>query len=257
MNSSTLIRTCLALVVCFTAQARKRAFQTLADSWAEAYNKHDRSALGGALYTEDALLMMHGAATVSGRNEIADFWSGDFQADNPLTLLKVTQTVQGSDMALVHGDYRVVSRDDGSALSQGRFAHIWTASSNGDWRLDRDLWDERFDAYSADQEVDKAVQTLADRWTQAYNKHDRAALSAIYAQRARLMMHGAPTIAGREDIGAFWGGGLRGEQSANTPRRHSCRHRYRHGPRARQLRRHRSRRRQPRRLRPLRPHLDA
>ena len=202
MKFLTMVRTCLALVVCLTAQAENNV-QTLADSWAEAYNKHDRSALG-ALYTEDALLMMHGAATVSGRNEIADFWSGDFQADNPLTLLKVTQTVQGSDMALVHGDYRVVSRDDGSALGQGRFAHIWTASSNGDWRLDRDLWDERFDAYAADQEVDNAVQTLADRWTQAYNKHDRAALSAIYTQRARLMMHGAPTIAGREDIGAFW-----------------------------------------------------
>jgi uncharacterized protein (TIGR02246 family) len=141
MNCSTLIRTCLALVVCFTAQAENNV-QTLADSWAEAYNEHDRSALG-ALYTEDALLMMHGAATVSGRSEIADFWSGDFQADNPLTLLKVTQTVQGSDMALVHGDYRVVSRDDGSALGQGRFAHIWTASSNGEWRLDRDLWQKR------------------------------------------------------------------------------------------------------------------
>lgn len=43
MNSSTLIRTCLALVVCFTAQAENNV-QTLADSWVEAYNKHDRSA---------------------------------------------------------------------------------------------------------------------------------------------------------------------------------------------------------------------
>jgi uncharacterized protein (TIGR02246 family) len=175
--------------------------QALADRWTEAYNKHDRAGLS-ALYTNDALLMMHGAPTVKGRAKIGEFWSGDFEDRNPLTLLKVTHSVQGSDMTLVHGDYRVVSRDDGSLLGMGRFAHIWTSAGNGEWRLDRDLWDERFDPYPG--VVDDAVQTLADRWTRAYNKHDRAALGAVYTDRGRLMMHGAPTIAGREDITRFW-----------------------------------------------------
>jgi hypothetical protein len=38
------------------------------------------------------------------------------------------------------------------------------------------------------------VQELADRWVVAYNKHDRAALGALYTGNGRLMMHGAPTI---------------------------------------------------------------
>jgi len=202
MTTSRLICTGIALVASFAASAQGNV-QALADRWVEAYNKHDRTALG-ALYTDDALLMMHGASTVAGRGKITEFWAGDFQAKNPLTLLTVTHSVQGSDMTLVHGDYQVVSRDDGSVLGKGRFAHIWTSAGNGTWRLDRDLWNERFDPYAVDQEIDSAVQTLADRWTQAYNKHDRAALGALYTERARLMMHGAPTIAGRADIGAFW-----------------------------------------------------
>jgi ketosteroid isomerase-like protein len=178
--------------------------QALADRWASAYNKHDRTALG-ATYSEGARLMMHGATTISGRKAIEDFWAGDFEDSDPLTLLKVTNSVTGSDMLLVHGDYEVVSRKDGSELGGGRFAHLWTRNERGEWRLDRDLWNEPFDPYTA-SEVATAdeVQALAARWTGAYNQHDRAALQALYTSDARLMMHGAPTIAGRAAIGDFW-----------------------------------------------------
>ncbi|HVY64658.1 MAG TPA: DUF4440 domain-containing protein [Gammaproteobacteria bacterium] len=179
--------------------------QQLADRWVSAYNKHDRSALG-AMYTDDAQLMMHGAATIAGRGKIEQFWAGDFKVDDPLTLLTVTHSVQGSDMTLVHGNYRVVSRKDGSELGSGRFAHIWIKDGKGDWRLDRDLWTERFDpyAYGVTDPTDEAVQKLANRWVEAYNKHDRAALEGLYTDKARLMLHGAPTIAGKAAIGAYW-----------------------------------------------------
>jgi ketosteroid isomerase-like protein len=148
---------------------------------------------------------MHGASTISGRKAIEDFWAGDFEDSDPLTLLKVTNSVTGSDMLLVHGDYEVVSRKDGSELGGGRFAHLWTRTARGEWRLDRDLWNEPFDPYTA-AEVATAdeVQELATRWTGAYNQHDRAALQALYTNDAKLMMHGAPTIAGRAAIGDFW-----------------------------------------------------
>jgi len=113
--------------------------------------------------------------------------------------------VRGSDMVFVHGDYEVVSRADGSDLGGGRFAHLWTRAGSGDWRLDRDLWNEPFDPYTAaEASQNDQVQALADRWETAYNKHDGAALQAVYTDGARLMMHGAPTIAGRSAIGAFW-----------------------------------------------------
>jgi hypothetical protein len=46
-------------------------------------------------------------------------------------------------MVLVHGNYEVVDRTDGTKVGLGRFAHIWTTAPNGGWLLDRDLWYER------------------------------------------------------------------------------------------------------------------
>jgi hypothetical protein len=40
------------------------------------------------------------------------------------------------------GNYQVINCDTGAPLGQGRFAHIWTRSANGEWRLDRDLWNQ-------------------------------------------------------------------------------------------------------------------
>jgi len=121
-------------------------------------------------------------------------------------LLKVTNSVSGTDMMLVHGDYEVINRQNGSHLGGGRFAHVWTRPRNGEWRLDRDLWSEFFEPYSAEASVGGDVQMLADKWTAAYNEHNRAALQALYTENSRLMMHGAPTIDGRPDIGDYWAG---------------------------------------------------
>jgi hypothetical protein len=48
-------------------------------------------------------------------------------------------------MILVHGNYQVVNRTDGTILGAGRFAHIWVGNRRlqSEWRLDRDLWYER------------------------------------------------------------------------------------------------------------------
>lgn len=125
-------------------QAQAQA-QDLANSWVRAYNTHNRAALG-AMYTQTAQLMMHGKATISGRQAIQEFWASDFLIENPLTVLSVTHTLQGVDMMLVHGNYQVVNRESGEVVGQGRFAHIWT-KQNGNWLLDRDLWLDPFQAY--------------------------------------------------------------------------------------------------------------
>jgi uncharacterized protein (TIGR02246 family) len=212
MQSTTIIRAgvgaALAALVAFSSAAQRATqadVQALAERWTSAYNKHDRAALG-AVYTDGARLMMHGAPTFAGRQAIEDFWAADFEDSDPLTLLKVTHSVTGSDMLLVHGDYEVVSRKDGSELGGGRFAHLWTRDARGgEWRLDRDLWNEPFDPYTAGEVATaEEVQQLAGRWTGAYNQHDRAALQALYTSDARLLMHGAPTIGGRAAIGEFW-----------------------------------------------------
>ncbi|HSG64048.1 MAG TPA: nuclear transport factor 2 family protein [Gammaproteobacteria bacterium] len=193
----------LALAAAAVSATAQEDIQALADRWVQAYNDYDRAALG-AVYTPNAELMMHGTPTIVGRDAIAAFWSADFQDRNPLTLLTVTHSVQGLDMMLVHGDYRVINREDGSLLGNGRFAHIWTRPANGQWQLDRDLWSEYFDPYVVDEQMNGDVQALADRWTQAYNRHDRDALQALYTPAAGLMLHGGPSYAGAAEIGAFW-----------------------------------------------------
>jgi ketosteroid isomerase-like protein len=205
MTASNVLRVGIALIgasMVFAVKAQE-SVQALADQWAEAYNQHDRAGLGGA-YTESARLMMHGTATIVGRDDIEQFWAADFEDRNPLTLLTVTHAVEGMDMMLVHGDYRVINREDGDHLGAGRFAHIWTQAQGGEWRLDRDLWSEYFEPYNSSDRVESDIQTLADRWALAYNRHDRGELGSLYTDDARLMMHGTPTIAGRADIESFW-----------------------------------------------------
>ena len=135
--------------------------------------------------------MIHGSPTVSGQPGIEEYWAADFEEGNPLTLLDVTNSVMGSDMMLVHGDYRVIDRDTGAQLGSGRFAHLWTLADGRQWKLDRDLWNHPYEPYEATN-ASTDVQALASRWADAYNRHDRAALTALYAPSARLMMHGAP-----------------------------------------------------------------
>jgi hypothetical protein len=94
---------------------------------------------------------MHGNPSFQGRESIQAFWAEDMQVENPLTVLKVTHSVDGADMKLVHGDYQVIHRISGVPLGQGRFAHIWTLDEDGEWRLDRDLWNEPFEPYAAEE----------------------------------------------------------------------------------------------------------
>lgn len=138
---------CCILLLAGTAALGQDQVHELADKWTAAYNAYDHQALG-ALYSEDAALMMHGAPTVVGRKNIEAFWAADFEDSSPLTLLSVTHSIEGVDMTLVHGDYQVVNRDNGELIGEGRFAHIWVKADNGEWLLDRDLWAEPFDPYS-------------------------------------------------------------------------------------------------------------
>ena len=143
----TLVAFAATLVVpMFAAQADE--VQDLADRWAAAYNAHNRAALG-ALYATDAKLMMHGEPTIVGRKDIEEFWAKDFKVGDPLTVLKVTNSVDGVDMVLVHGNYQVIQRDTGKILGFGRFAHIWMKGEGNKWQLDRDLWNQPYEEAAA------------------------------------------------------------------------------------------------------------
>lgn len=153
MKRSTVLSIGLALLMAMAAtqapaQEVNPEVQKLADQWTQAYNAHNRAALS-ELYKEDAYLMMHGSRTVKGRQAIGDFWVQDFREGNPITTLTVTHAIEGVDMILVHGDYQVINREDGLLLGQGRFAQIWMNGDDGEWRIDRDLWNEPLNPYGS------------------------------------------------------------------------------------------------------------
>jgi uncharacterized protein (TIGR02246 family) len=127
-----------------SAPSETQEVQQLANRWTEAYNRQNAAALG-ALYTEDARLYLHGSPTVSGRPNIQSYWADDMKEKNPITVLTVTHAVNGIDMKLVHGNYQVINRETGVPVGQGRFAHIWSRTGNGEWRLDRDLWNQPYE----------------------------------------------------------------------------------------------------------------
>ena len=152
MKSMTLFRIGAVLALASAtsgAYAQDGDAQSLADNWAQAYNRHDGSALA-ALYTQDAHLYVHGAPMIVGRDAIEAFWADDFEEGNPLTLLTVTNAVEGFDMVLVHGNYQVVDRVDGVELGFGRFAHIWHNEGGGEWHLHSDLWNQPFEEFDTD-----------------------------------------------------------------------------------------------------------
>jgi uncharacterized protein (TIGR02246 family) len=147
MKGKVLIHAGWALLVATLAlaSAAEDPVQALAKKWTDAYNAHDRAALG-ALYTDNAHLMMHGDPTIKGRKNIEAFWAKDFKEGDPITKLTVTNSVNGVDMVLVHGNYEVIDRKTGKRLGYGRFAHIWDKDGKGAWRLDRDLWNQPVEA---------------------------------------------------------------------------------------------------------------
>jgi len=147
MLKKAALTACLLLASPVLVHAQE--VQELADRWTAAYNLFDSDGLG-ALYSEDAKLFVNALPTVSGREAIRAYWAEDMNLNNPLTVLSVTHAVDGFDMKLVHGNYQVLNRLTGVPLGQGRFAHIWTRE-NGEWLLDRDLWNEPFEPYLAEQ----------------------------------------------------------------------------------------------------------
>lgn len=145
MKTSTLVSTtfaaCLAASSWFVQAQDNSIIQKLADRWTNAYNAGDIVRLG-SVYTADAHLYLHESPRIVGRGDIIDFWSRDMHDGSPKTVLTVTNAVEGFDMTLVHGNYEVIDRETDEKLGFGRFAHIWLQDEQGNWHLDRDLWNQ-------------------------------------------------------------------------------------------------------------------
>ena len=114
--------------------------QALADQWAQAFNSRDARVLA-ALYRDDAEVSQHNVATLVGRDSIRASFKADPGKGDLLSVLTVTSTLDGTDMTLVHGTYRMLDRTSGAEMESGHFAQIWRLVG-GEWLIDRDVWSD-------------------------------------------------------------------------------------------------------------------
>ena len=107
------------------------AIQAAAEGWPKAYN--DKNADGvAALYTEDARVYPPGAAMVSGRAAIRDYFSSDI-ANN------WAEITVGHEENNVSGDWAWRTGTWSAAGLTGKYAEIWHRTPEG-WRIHRDIW---------------------------------------------------------------------------------------------------------------------
>lgn len=141
LPKSTRIAMSLALLIGLVAcqqqaattdtAADEAAIQAAADGWPKAYNEKNAEAVT-ALYTEDARVYPPGAAMVSGRAAIREFFTGDIA--NNWAEISVAH-----EESHVSGDWAWRTGTWSAAGLTGKYAEIWRRTPEG-WRIHRDIW---------------------------------------------------------------------------------------------------------------------
>lgn len=132
-------------VVAQTDDAEVRAeLAAVADAFSQAYMAGDVDAIA-ALYTEDAVLIPHGAREIRGMEAVRDFWApreGVTIAHHKITSTRVE--VFG-DIATDFGTYvaRGTEGDEAWGPSYGNYLIVWKRGADGRWRMQLDMWNGR------------------------------------------------------------------------------------------------------------------
>ena len=123
------------------ASAREASDRLWADVGA-ALKKGDVAAIL-ATYTDDAVMIDPGAATLSGKTAIGDFVKGFF-ANGKVT--EHSHVVEGfetdGDVAIEHGRWRMGYQEKGKTkpdVSDARYILVWKRGADGKWLLHRDV----------------------------------------------------------------------------------------------------------------------
>jgi uncharacterized protein (TIGR02246 family) len=182
---------------------------------AAAWDAHDASALG-AIFTEDADLVMGNLPAAWGRREIQDSWQTYFRRQEPerrlqldvaslrfltpgVATMTVTTTTGGPD-------------SEGRELPARRFRGSWV------WRRQRDVWlisamrglpleEDRVDLNATAEAAETLrpdIRGFVAAYEDALNAKDLGALSAFYSDDAELIVRNSPLVSGRQAIEAWW-----------------------------------------------------
>jgi ketosteroid isomerase-like protein len=116
-----------------------------ASGWEKAYNEKNADEVA-ALYSEDAQLLPPGAALVSGRAGIRDFWAKDIASTGMPVTIKSDASDGGGDWAWRSGTWS--SQDPSGRAVTGKYVEVWHRTADG-WRIHRDIWNADAEAAPA------------------------------------------------------------------------------------------------------------
>jgi uncharacterized protein (TIGR02246 family) len=115
----------------------RAAIEAQSAKWQESFNAGDGAGIA-ALYTDDGQILPPGAATVSGRENIAAFWQEALSAGGISATLETVEVVTQGNHATEVGRFSMTDAD-GNTVEQGKYLILWR-QEQGEWRLARDIW---------------------------------------------------------------------------------------------------------------------
>jgi ketosteroid isomerase-like protein len=108
----------------------------LKHSWEVSFNRGDGAAVT-ALYSEEAQLVMSGAAPVRGRVAIRAAVDDMIKSGAKLRIGSA-QNVGSGDIAYVYGPYSVLEHEGGREVEAGTYIELWRRRG-GTWQIDLDI----------------------------------------------------------------------------------------------------------------------
>jgi ketosteroid isomerase-like protein len=108
----------------------------LKHSWEVSFNRGDGAAVA-ALYSEEAQLVMSGAAPVRGKAAIRTAVDDMIKSGVKLRISSA-QNVGSGDVAYVYGPYSVLEHEGGREVEAGTYIELWRRRA-GTWQIDLDI----------------------------------------------------------------------------------------------------------------------
>ena len=134
----------LTLVSASSVFATEAEIEAARAQWMELFSAGDGMAVAKQSFTEDAVLLPPDSAPVEGRDAIAAFWQGIFDAGvTGLKLDTISIDVLG-DTGIVTGYWTVTVPAEGGGTTNvgGKELLIYKKESDGEWRATRDIWND-------------------------------------------------------------------------------------------------------------------
>lgn len=117
------------------------AIRDLNATWFRIYNTHDAAALA-ALYAEDAVLMMPGAAVARGREAIAAAYKKDMDGMAKSGYMNNegsdSEVGTSGDLAWESNTFNITDKA-GKKIDAGKYVTVF-ARKDGKWMIIRDIW---------------------------------------------------------------------------------------------------------------------